>query len=133
MLDRREFLKALAAGTVGALVLLPGRKAFAKKVAVGLDKAQSLKTVGQGALLRIQGTQVLVVRDGETSVRALDPTCTHQGCIVGWDPDAKRVRCPCHASGFDLDGKVLEGPAPKPLRTIPAQLDGDRVILTLPD
>ena len=133
MIDRREFLKALAAGTAGALVLLPGRPALAKKVAVGLDKAEALRTVGQGAMLRIKGVQVLVVRDGDTSVKALDPTCTHQQCIVQWDAAKKKVVCPCHASGFALDGTVLEGPAPKPLRTIPAQWDGDRVILTLAD
>lgn len=134
-MKRREFLKGLAIGAAAGVTatLLPVRQALAKKVAVGLDKAEALKTVGQGTLLRLKDRQVLVVRDSETTVKALHPVCTHQECIVQWDAAAKKVRCPCHASGFGLDGTVLEGPAPRPLKTIPAQLDGDRVILTLDD
>lgn len=132
-MDRREFLKSVVTGTAGAVVLVAARPARAGKVAVGLDKAEALKTVGKGMLLRIKGRQVLVVRDGESTVRALDPVCTHQQCIVQWDEGKQKVVCPCHTSGFDLSGKVLEGPAPRPLRTIEARLDGERIILDLPD
>jgi len=134
-MKRREFLKGVVMGTAAgvAATLLPVRPALAKKVAVGLDKAEALKSVGKGTLLRLKDRQVLVVRDSESTVKALDPVCTHQQCIVQWDEAAKKVRCPCHASGFALDGTVLEGPAPRPLRTIPAALDGDRIVLTLED
>ncbi|MDB9496449.1 Rieske (2Fe-2S) protein [Spirulina major CS-329] len=46
---------------------------------------------------------------------ALNPMCTHQGCTVKLDPDAKNLPCPCHGSVFALDGSVTTGPAEKPL------------------
>ncbi len=39
---------------------------------------------------------VLLVKTGEGEVTALDPTCTHLGCRVSWDSEAKELRCPCH-------------------------------------
>ncbi|MBP7125762.1 Rieske 2Fe-2S domain-containing protein [Myxococcota bacterium] len=68
---------------------------------------------------------MLVVRDTETTVRALDPPCTHQQYVMRWNDGKRKVVCPCHAPGFGLDGTVLEGPAPKPLKVIAASLDGE--------
>lgn len=41
--------------------------------------------------------------------------CTHLGCPVHWDDDAKLFLCPCHNGGFSIDGEVVKGPAPRPL------------------
>lgn len=46
---------------------------------------------------------------------AVNPTCTHLGCKVEWESQEKIFLCPCHASEFGVDGKVLNGPATKPL------------------
>ena len=132
MSDRRVFLKSIAAALLAVVTLRPVR-AWAKKLGIALDKAEALKTVGGSAILEIKGRQVLFVRDSDATVRALDPTCTHLKCLVFWDAKLKRIRCPCHDSAYDLDGKVLAGPAPRPLKTFPAELSGDRVILTLED
>ena len=42
---------------------------------------------------------------------ALDPTCTHLGCRVSWDSEAKELRCPCHGGTYDHLGVVKGGPA----------------------
>ncbi|MFQ6617956.1 MAG: ubiquinol-cytochrome c reductase iron-sulfur subunit, partial [Fidelibacterota bacterium] len=41
--------------------------------------------------------------------------CTHVGCPVNWNPQAKLFFSPCHGGVFDKDGKVLAGPPPRPL------------------
>lgn len=42
--------------------------------------------------------------------------CTHMGCRLVWNPHEKCWECPCHGSRFDGAGRVLDGPAQKPLR-----------------
>lgn len=46
---------------------------------------------------------------------AMSAVCTHLGCLSVWKPDAGRIACPCHGSFFQRDGKVIAGPAPRPL------------------
>ena len=65
---------------------------------------------------------VFLVRDGD-QVKALSATCTHLGCQVRWDHDAKKFRCPCHGGAYDAHGRVIEGPPPRPLDTIDVRVD----------
>lgn len=59
---------------------------------------------------------VMIFRHPDTEdLVALNPMCTHQGCTVKLDPDAKTLPCPCHGSVFALDGSVTTGPAESPL------------------
>jgi Rieske Fe-S protein len=76
---------------------------------------------------------VFLVWDGDNTVHALSATCTHLGCQVGWDAQAKKFKCPCHGGVYDLTGKVLEGPPPRPLDAIEARLDtaADSVLVRL--
>ena len=59
---------------------------------------------------------VIVVRDpASNNLAAFSPICTHTGCTVDWDSEAKEFACPCHGSKFAADGEVTSGPAKKPL------------------
>lgn len=132
MMDRRRFLASLGAGTFVVLGI-PSRKAMTapRKVALSLAKFDRLKPVGGWIVVKIKEREVLVVHDAEGSVRAFDPVCTHMACLVGYKPEDRRFVCPCHFSTYDLDGKVLGGPAPRPLTRYDAVLEGDRIVLTL--
>jgi Rieske Fe-S protein len=35
--------------------------------------------------------------------------CTHQGCIVKWQPERRLFSCPCHQGLFDQRGNVVSG------------------------
>jgi cytochrome b6-f complex iron-sulfur subunit len=129
MVSRRGFFKRLLAFL--GLAALPARSAWAKKSAILLDKVPKLKKIGGWAVLKVKGDSILLVRDSEKSVRALSSVCTHRQCQVGYNPKKKRVECGCHGSAFDLFGEVLDGPASKPLRNYPAELSGDRVVITV--
>lgn len=54
---------------------------------------------------------VLALDDGTYAV--LSPKCTHKGCTV--DVQGARLVCPCHGSTYDREGRVLRGPAERPL------------------
>src|SRR6185295_12340823 len=53
---------------------------------------------------------VFLVKTGPDQVTALDSTCTHLGCRVAWDPEAQKLKCPCHGGVYDRTGAVESGP-----------------------
>ena len=70
--------------------------------------------VGGSKKVVLGGSALLVVRT-EKEFKAFSAICTHLGCIVYWDSEKKGIVCPCHAGVFDLDGRVVSGPPPRPL------------------
>lgn len=76
-----------------------------------------------------------VVKDLDGKVSVLAINCSHLGCSVALNPDAKTFDCPCHGSRFHLDGTVLHGPAANPLshltwkETDPATIEVEGLIL----
>jgi cytochrome b6-f complex iron-sulfur subunit len=72
--------------------------------------------------------KALVVRETDNQLVAVDPTCTHAGCTVAWNAGQTFI-CPCHSSQFANDGKVLQGPASRPLTLYTAKIEGDQVLV----
>jgi glycine/D-amino acid oxidase-like deaminating enzyme/nitrite reductase/ring-hydroxylating ferredoxin subunit len=83
-----------------------------------LRKKPSLEDVrpGQGAVVRLNGRDVAAYRREDGTVRAVSARCTHLGCLVGFNAAERTWDCPCHGSRFDVDGRVIEGPATRRLR-----------------
>ena len=52
---------------------------------------------------------------GQQQIYALRTVCTHLGCTPNWLEAEQKFKCPCHGSGFYIDGINFEGPAPRPL------------------
>ncbi len=46
---------------------------------------------------------------------ALSNVCTHQSCTVAYQSSSSEFVCPCHGSKYDVNGAVVQGPAPSPL------------------
>jgi menaquinol-cytochrome c reductase iron-sulfur subunit len=65
--------------------------------------------------------------DGEVVIYS--PICPHLGCEFQWFGEDDRFVCPCHNSVFDLSGRVLDGPAPRPLDTLPTKVEQDRLFV----
>lgn len=58
-------------------------------------------------------------KDTMKSLLKGDHFCTHMGCLVIYNPFDETYDCPCHGSRFDKTGKVLWGPAVKPIQIDP--------------
>jgi cytochrome b6-f complex iron-sulfur subunit len=58
---------------------------------------------------------IFVFRDQEKGFSVASAVCTHLGCTVQWFNNDSSFHCPCHGSVFANDGKVVSGPAPRPL------------------
>jgi len=65
--------------------------------------------------------------NNKNSVVAFTPKCPHLGCNVHWSPEERAFLCPCHGSRFSLDGRVIAGPAPRGLDTLPVRMQDDQI------
>ena len=73
------------------------------------------------------GKPALVSRPKAGEIVAFSAICTHMGCTV--NPAGKQLHCPCHGSTYDAaTGKVLHGPAPRPLPKIPVTVKGKEIL-----
>ncbi len=125
--SRREFFKfmtlasgGLALGSVGlaawAQMSREGRKFEPLRIA-NRDELQP-GTSHPFAYPRPHDICILVCQpDG--SLAAFSRRCTHLSCPVEYEPQNQRLYCPCHNGAFSVtDGKVLQGPPPRPLPRI---------------
>jgi menaquinol-cytochrome c reductase iron-sulfur subunit len=74
-------------------------------------------------------TTTWLVKMSDQDVIAYAPQCTHLGCAYHWEESSKNFVCPCHTSAFSIDGKVLAGPAPRPLDRFAVKLEGGKVLI----
>ncbi|WP_405894032.1 FAD-dependent oxidoreductase [Streptomyces sp. NBC_00104] len=70
---------------------------------------------GDGAVVRVGGHHCAVHRDEDGSLHAVSARCTHLGCLVAFNRAERAWECPCHGSRFDTEGRIVQGPATKPL------------------
>jgi menaquinol-cytochrome c reductase iron-sulfur subunit len=85
---------------------------------------------------RVDGWKVIsekstawVVKSADNQVTAFGPQCTHLGCAYHWEEGKGQFLCPCHTSLFSSDGKVVAGPAPRPLDRYQTRLNGSKLLL----
>jgi cytochrome b6-f complex iron-sulfur subunit len=127
---RRDFLAFGAAavalgGCAGAGYVVP--RASGGSLAIPLAE---LDRDGQ-ALVQAAGMQrpIYVRRLDSGEITALLASCTHQGCQP--DPVGDRLACPCHGSEFGFDGRVLQGPAERPLTRYEVTVEGAELVVWL--
>ena len=74
-------------------------------------------------------TSAWVVKKSDTEVVAFAPQCTHLGCAYRWEETKKSFLCPCHTSVFSMEGKVLSGPAPRPLDRYDSKVENNKLMV----
>jgi succinate dehydrogenase / fumarate reductase, iron-sulfur subunit len=73
--------------------------------------------------------RVYLVRTDSGQLNAIDPICTHLGCICYWDDAIRLFLCPCHGGGFDVNGTVTLGPPPAPLARLDVKVEDGTLYL----
>jgi cytochrome b6-f complex iron-sulfur subunit len=109
--SRRQFITKLALllGSGGLLLrYLSPRSSRKRQVLVSCASAD----VPHNGALVFQKERLALLRDG-SGLFALSLVCTHLGCTVA--VTSSGLSCPCHGSRFDRQGRVLTGPADRPL------------------
>lgn len=73
---------------------------------------------GEGRIVEINGRKHAVHRADDSTLTVLSPVCPHMKCHVAWNAAESSWDCPCHGSRFQPDGRVIEGPAMRPLEPV---------------
>jgi cytochrome b6-f complex iron-sulfur subunit len=97
-------------------------------ITIALSRLDGLRAPGSAYVLRAQS--VIILRIAERDYRAFTNICTHSGCGISLF-ESGRMRCQCHGSEFDTEGKNVSGPAPLPLVQYASSLDAVTNTLTI--
>ena len=131
--DRREVVQMIG---VGVTTLIAAIAAGSLKKAIPTSKSGikivDLASFPVGSNMQFtgpDGNPAFLFRT-KVGVFAYSAVCTHQGCIVGYNPVAKSLDCPCHGGRFDPanGGAVLAGPPPAPLASYKVAIQGNSIV-----
>jgi menaquinol-cytochrome c reductase iron-sulfur subunit len=87
------------------------------------------QTISDGWNNSVQKKTAWVVKLPGQGIVAYGSQCTHLGCAYHWEEGTQQFLCPCHTSVFSLDGKVVAGPAPRPLDRYVSKVENNKLLL----
>ncbi len=137
--SRRGFLNwflGTSLGAMAAAVLYPLARyvsppdvpeAQTERVVAG--KEGDLKP-NEGKIFRFGSLPGLLVRTAEGEYKAFSATCTHLNCTVQYRGDLKQIWCACHNGTYDLHGKNVSGPPPRPLEEYKVNVANGEIVVS---
>ena len=82
-----------------------------------------------GKIFRFGSRPGLLILNNDGTYHALSATCTHLGCTVQYRPDLREIWCACHNGIYDINGRNVSGPPPRPLTAFDVHLRGDEIVV----
>ena len=137
-MNRRGFINLLLrfSGTaIGGFVLYPvvrylippptPEAATRRVVAARKDELKS----GGFKIFPFGGQPGLLIRKADGNYKAFTAVCTHLGCTVQYRAGDEAIWCACHNGAYDLEGRNISGPPPRPLEQYAVHLAGDEIVV----
>lgn len=130
-----DWLLALSGTALGAFVLYPVARylvppkmpeaATRRVVAAKKDELApgSYKTFPFG------NEPAILIRALDGSYRAFEGVCTHLGCTIQFRAEHKDIWCACHNGLYDIEGRNVSGPPPRPLERYLVHEVGDEILV----
>ena len=138
-MPRRRFLDYLLGTSAVATLTAIAYPIFRFMVPPEIVEAQANSVVaGTTAELKVNSAKIfkfgsrpgILIRTGQEEYKAFEATCTHLDCIVQYQPEQQNILCACHNGIYDLAGKNVSGPPPRPLEVYTVNLKGEEIIVT---
>ena len=70
------------------------------------------------------GKPCLLIRTPDGEIKAFCAVCTHLDCTVEYREGKTDIFCNCHNGVYDLNGRNVSGPPPRPLDAYKVTLEG---------
>ena len=122
--SRRDFLNYIIgigfAGLAGAVLypifdyLKPPKAPEVDVKNINLGKTDDI-AVNSSKMFKVGNKPGILVKTEGGEIKAFNATCTHLECTVQYKPDEKLIWCACHNGKYDLNGRNISGPPPRPL------------------
>ena len=136
---RRKFLNYVIggglAGWIGSVIypifayLQPPKIPEADVNSIKAGVASEFPT-NTGNIVKFGRKPVIIIKTDIDNFVAFAATCTHLDCIVQYRDDTKQIWCACHNGYYDLNGRNVSGPPPKPLEEYSVNVVNDEIIIT---
>lgn len=137
-LPRRDFLNLLLggsiAGTLGSIgfpvaryLLPPPARGTNPDVVVAAKEGDLAPNSGK--IVRFGVKPALLIRRPDGEYAAFLATCTHLDCTVQYSPELKAIHCACHNGMYDLQGRNVSGPPPRPLEALKVKRRGPEILI----
>jgi Rieske Fe-S protein len=136
---RRGFLKYILGGGLVAWLaavlypimayLKPPQQAEVEVTSVKAGKVSAMEKES-GVIVRFGNKPVILVRNAGGEFRAFSATCTHLDCTVQFRKDMGLIWCACHNGRYDLNGRNVAGPPPRPLDEYRVVVQGEDISIS---
>jgi cytochrome b6-f complex iron-sulfur subunit len=136
---RRMILNWFLGTSAGALLisilypvaryLIPPRTEESSARTVTLSVKPGDVKANSGQIFKFGSQPGILIRTPDGDLRAFTAICTHLACIVQYRADLSHIWCACHNGHFDLNGKNIAGPPPRPLEPYVVSVRGDQIVV----
>ena len=140
--NRRKFLNSLlgigSLGAISAIVypiisfLMPPKIAEIKVNSLKVGLATEFKN-NSSKIVKFGRTPVILIRTKDSDFKAMEATCTHLDCLVQFKIDTQQIFCACHNGIYDLHGRNVSGPPPRPLKEFVVNIIDNEIRITSQD
>jgi cytochrome b6-f complex iron-sulfur subunit len=86
--------------------------------------------LNSGKIFKFGSRPALLVHTIDGGWKAFSAVCTHLNCTVQYRADRRDIWCACHNGVYDLTGRNVSGPPPRPLEEYDVHVQGDEVVVT---
>jgi cytochrome b6-f complex iron-sulfur subunit len=83
-----------------------------------------------GKIFKFGAKPGILVRTRDGGFKAFSAVCTHLNCTVQYRDDLRQIWCACHNGLYDLEGRNISGPPPRPLEEFAVNVQGEDVVVT---
>lgn len=137
---RRNFLNWFLSTSAGAFLvsvtyplsryLIPPEVTESTASTVTLSIKPNDIKANSGQIFRFGSQPAILVKDTNDELKAFSAVCTHLSCTVQYRSDINQIWCACHNGHFDLNGRNVEGPPPKPLDQYVVNVRADQIVVS---
>jgi len=140
--SRRSFLNYVLGGgvlaTLGSIVYPafrfitppPSGEANVSQLKLPFKRADIEADPQKAKTFKFGRTMGIIIVSDAGELKALSAVCTHLDCTVQHRRDLGILWCACHNGRYDLDGKNISGPPPRPLEKFVVNEVGEDIFVS---
>ena len=138
-ISRRRMVDWLLGTSLGAFLLsvlypiarylVPPASAESSVASVTLPIKASQVKANSGHIFKFGNRPAILIRTARGELRAYSAICTHLNCTVQYRPDLAHIWCACHDGHYDLNGRNIQGPPPRPLEMFAVNVRNDEIVV----